>query len=175
MRTETVLRGGILAVAWLAVLGTGAELALERHWQSLEQGIAWVALLLALGAVGFATVARRRVWLARLLAIAVLALSGIGVWRHINANYEAGELDADYAARWPAMTEPERWQAAALKSVGPAPILAAGVLAEVSLLVLLATIGRRSTRIVEAVLPFEPPSEPDEPSASRGAQAPEYR
>jgi hypothetical protein len=174
VRTETVLRGGILAIAWLAVVGTGAELALERHWQSLEQGIAWVTLALALIAVALVTGARR-VWLARLLAIAVLALSGVGVWRHINANYEAGELDADYAARWPAMTESERWQAAALKSVGPAPILAAGVLAKVSLLVLLATIGRGSTRIVEAVLPVEAPREPEEPLASGDVQTPEHR
>lgn len=174
MRTETVLRGGILAIAWLAVVGTGAELALERHWQSLEQGIAWVTLALALIAVALVTGARR-VWLARLLAIAVLALSGVGVWRHVNANYEAGELDADYAARWPAMTESERWQAAALKRVGPAPILAAGVLAEVSLLVLLATIGRGSTRIVEAVLPVEAPREPEEPLASGDVQTPEHR
>ena len=141
-----MLRGGILAVAWLALIGTGAELALERHWQSLEQGIAWVTLAISAVSLALATLARSRgrIWTARLLAIAVLALSGVGVWRHINANYEAGELDADYAARWPAMTDSERWQAAALKRVGPAPILAAGVLAEVALLAMLATVGRRT-------------------------------
>lgn len=39
------------------------------------------------------------------------------------------------------MSEVARWRAAALKSVGPAPILAAGVLADVAVLVLLASVG----------------------------------
>jgi hypothetical protein len=150
-------------------------LALERHWQSLEQGIAWVTLALALIATTLATTARSssRVWLARLLAIAVLVLSGIGVWRHINANYEAGELDADYAARWPAMTESERWQAAALKRVGAAPILAAGVLAQVSLLLLLATIGRPTPHRAGPV--FEATDEPLPDDEPEFAERPEYR
>jgi len=169
MRSEAgFLRAGILVVAWLSLLGTGVELALERHWQSLEQGIAWIAVALAVASATFAT--RRssggRLWLARLLAVAVLALSVVGVWRHVNANYEAGELDAEYGPRWAAMTETDRWRAAALKSVGPAPILASGMLASVSMLVLLATVGRPRQAVEDDAEGYE-----EEPPALSGSDA----
>ena len=125
------LRRGILAVAWITVLGTVLELGLERHWQSGDQIIAWGATALAAVAVALVSVRprHRRLWVARVVAMLVLALSAFGVVEHVSANYEAGELDANYAPRWPTMSEFERWRAAALKSVGPAPILAAGALA----------------------------------------------
>lgn len=141
MTTEGVLRRGILALAWLTLLATAAELGLERHWKD-DQLIAWVVTALATLAVVLVSVRPRRgsLWAARALAVAVLGASAFGVVEHVKANYEAGELDANYAARWPSMSESARWQAAALKSVGPAPILAAGALADVAVLVLLATM-----------------------------------
>ena len=138
----TLFRRGLIAIAALTVAGTGVELSLERHWKSLEQGLAWLVLGVAVTAVVLVArrVSRRRVIVARLLALAVLALSALGVLQHVEANYEAGELDAAYGARWPAMSEGQRWRAALLKDVGPAPILAAGALAQAGLLVLLSTL-----------------------------------
>ena len=71
--------------------------------------------------------------------------------RHVNANYEAGPLDFRFADRWDSLSGWRRWWEALSGGVGPAPPLAAGVLAQAALCVLLATarhpaFAGRSTR-----------------------------
>ncbi len=144
----TLFRRGLIAIAVLTVGGTAVELGLERHWKSIEQGIAWLVVVTAAAAVLLVAVrvSRRGLIAARVLAVLVLGLSLFGVVQHVSANYEAGELDAVYGPRWPSLTESARWRAALLKDVGPAPILAAGALAQAGLLVLLATLRHPALR-----------------------------
>jgi len=76
----------------------------------------------------------------RLLAVAVAVASAIGVYVHIDVNYQSGPLDYRYAAIWETMPDPTRWWAALSKTVGPAPPVAPGVLAQASLGPLFATV-----------------------------------
>jgi hypothetical protein len=136
-----LLRSGIQALAALAALGVAAELASLRHWQG-SQLIAWIALganLLALLLVA-AGPRRAGVLVARALAAIVVASALYGVWVHVKANYDTAPLDAVFGTRWPTLSEPERWWAAANGEAGPAPPLAPLVLAQVALTILLATV-----------------------------------
>ncbi|MEZ4501291.1 MAG: hypothetical protein R3C39_01560 [Dehalococcoidia bacterium] len=136
------LRAGVLLLGGLGLVGTAAQLALDRHWDSTEQLIPWVGV--ALNIVAFGLVLRRpgtrRAFAARGLAIVVFVIAAVGVWRHANANYEAGPLDRNYTDRWESMSETDRWFRATVQSVGPAPTLAAGALAETALAVLIASM-----------------------------------
>jgi hypothetical protein len=53
-------------------------------------------------------------------------------------NHDSGPLDQRYADTWESMPATQQWWYAATKTVGPAPTLAPGVLAQTSLLLLLA-------------------------------------
>lgn len=142
-RSTAVLLFSLLAIAALGIAGSGAELAIERHWQSLEQMLAWLAL--AVAAVGlFAILGRGRrggLWLARLCAVVAIAFAAVGVWRHVNANYQTAPLDFRYETRWNGMSETERLWAVLSGAVGPAPILASGILATIGIALGAATIG----------------------------------
>lgn len=163
-RTVTALRLSLLAIAVLGLGGTAAELVLERHWHGLEQLLPWVAL--ALATVGlFALVTRPRggLWLARLCAVIVIAFAVVGIWRHLNANYEAAPLDRRYEDRWADMSQTERLRDVFIGRVGPAPILASGVLATIGIALGAATIAapppRRRTASIEAEPAGAPPTE----------------
>jgi hypothetical protein len=140
--TVARLRRGLLALAAAATAGTAVELAMLRHWQSAAQLTPWAAL--AALTTGILVLVRRPsargVQAARVLAAVVLIAAVLGVVVHVMANYDAGPLDFRYAARWPTMTGPARWWAALTESVGPAPTLAPGVLAQAALCLLLATL-----------------------------------
>lgn len=135
-------RAGVLGLALASMAGTAAELAMERHWDSAVKLIPW-------GLLGLLMVA----WLAaayrpsrgRLVVVGVcvvvLGASLFGVYEHIHENHTAGPLDFRYAERWDTMSASEQWWKAATKSVGPAPVLAAGVLAQSALLIALAAFG----------------------------------
>ncbi|MGE0227147.1 MAG: hypothetical protein AB7I38_01485 [Dehalococcoidia bacterium] len=142
------LRRALLALVGLGLLGTAVELVLERHWDGVEQLIPWP--FLAAGVVSFALLVARpgrgTVQLARVLAAALFVGASIGVWRHVAANYDAGFLDFRYADRWPVMSGIDRWWHAATKTVGPAPVLAPGVLAQVGLALLFATFRHPALR-----------------------------
>lgn len=142
------LRLALLGLAALGLLGTAVELVLERHWDGTEQLIPWP--FLAIGTVSLALLivapTRRTVRVARLLAAALFVGAAVGVWRHVAANYDAGFLDFRYAERWPSMSGLDRWWRAATKTVGPAPVLAPGVLAQVGLALLFATLRHPALR-----------------------------
>jgi hypothetical protein len=140
--TTGLLRGGVLVLGGLGLMGTTAQLVLDRHWDSTEQLIPWVAVALNVAAFGLllSPPGPRRVAVARGLAVIVLVIAAVGVWRHVNANYEAGPLDRVYTDRWESMSETDRWFRAAIQSVGPSPTLAPGALAETALAVLIASV-----------------------------------
>lgn len=136
-----VLRTSLLAVAGISIVGIVAELLVERHWGSLVRYVPWICLAVMAWAV-YALArrpTRRVVQAARVIALIVMAGAGLGIALHINENYTAAPLDFRYQDIWATMSEPERWWAAFSKSVGPAPTFAPAALAEVGLLVLVAT------------------------------------
>ena len=137
-----MLRRGLLLVAALTCVGIAVELAADRHWAQPIQLVAWAAL--AATAVAIALVATAtspaRVHLSRILVVVVILSTVLGIWEHVASNYDAGELDFEYANTWESQSEPTRWWLAATKTVGPSPPLAPGALAQASLCVLLATL-----------------------------------
>jgi hypothetical protein len=140
--TTTLLRRGVLGLATLGIVGTGIELVFLRHWQNVLQVIAWPAIL----ALGFALTLLvrkprpRGIQVARGISAIVVLVAGLGISLHFYVNLNAGPLDRDYGPRWEQMTSFDQWTAAITGDVGPAPMLAPGVLAEISLALLLASI-----------------------------------
>ncbi|MEO8229430.1 MAG: hypothetical protein ABI628_06675 [Chloroflexota bacterium] len=146
--TPTLLRRGVLGLATLGIVGTGIELVFLRHWQNLTQLIAWPAIL-ALG-LALALLVRkprpRGIQVARGIAGVVVLVAGLGIALHFYVNLNAGPLDRDYGPRWESMTSFDQWTAAITGDVGPAPMLAPGVLAEISLALLLASMRHPALR-----------------------------
>jgi hypothetical protein len=138
---DVSIRQGLLAIGWLGLAGTATQLVLDRHWSSFWQLPPWFAIVLTGFALRLASRGEdgpRR--LARGLAGVVLAISVLGVYKHIQGNYDAGPLDQRLMTRWDAMPFPERLWTASTQGVGPSPVLAAGALAMTALVVLLATV-----------------------------------
>lgn len=136
-------RHGLLVLIGASCAGTAVELAFNRHWTERTQLIAWVALpLVAAAAVALARApGAGTVRAVRLAMAGVLGASLIGVVLHVHGNYEAGPLDAVYGERWDAMSATERWWAAVSQRVGPAPAIVPLVLAQLAVMVQLATLG----------------------------------
>jgi len=143
-----VLRRGLLGLAALTVAGLCVELAVEHHWTQPMQLVAWAALAVTLLAVVLVlgTPSPGRVRLARILAIIVMLSALLGIWEHIESNYESGELDQVYGDRWDTLPQSTRWWLAVSKTVGPSPPVAPGALAQAGLCVLLATLRHPSLR-----------------------------
>jgi hypothetical protein len=142
------LRRGLLWLAGLTSAGIAVELAVERHWTQPGQLIAWgalAALLVAIALVGRGPSARR-VRIVRVLAGLVMITSLVGMWQHVAANYDAGPLDFRFTSVWDSLPELSRWWLAVSKTVGAAPPLAPGALAQAALAVLLATVGHPALR-----------------------------
>ena len=122
------LRAALLLLAGLGVVGTAAELAMERHWQGPWQLLPWLALGMIALALGVLLVRRARatVRFARICAALVILTAAVGVWRHVQENYDTAPLDARYTDRWETMSNVQRWWDVGRGSVGPAPLLALG-------------------------------------------------
>ncbi|NUP01638.1 MAG: hypothetical protein HOV96_24545 [Nonomuraea sp.] len=133
---------GLFGLVALGILGAALELAFERHWQSAQQLVPWGALLvLAAGLVLLALDAGPlTIKVIRWLALAVLLASAFGVYAHITANHDMGSFDPRYADTWQTLSPLTQWWYALTKSVGPAPPLAPGMLAQSALLLLLTTL-----------------------------------
>ena len=153
------LRASIIALAALGIAGIGAELLIERHWGSVVRLIPWASLVALAWAAWLLWRApdRRRVLRARALAGVVILAAVVGIWLHVSENYKAGPLDFRYENTWDQMSEASRWWTAFSKSVGPAPTLAPAALADVALLVLVATRRHPALRADAARVP---PSRP---------------
>lgn len=146
MVSVALLRRCFIGLAAGGVVGTAAELALSRHWNSAVQLIPWYALgglVLALVLL-VAWPGPRALRAARVLAVLVMVTAAFGVFEHVLANYDAGPLDFRYANRWATMSAASRWWAAATEAVGPSPTLAPAVLAQSAMCLLFATLGLTS-------------------------------
>ncbi|MFF0310998.1 hypothetical protein ACFYSC_26515 [Streptosporangium sp. NPDC004379] len=149
MRDRSVwLRPGLLALVAVSVLGTGLELAAERHWQAWNQLPPWGALVLLTAGLVIAALSdsRRAVAVVRTLSVIALAVGALGVYFHVAANYDTGFLDQRYAATWESLPQLTRWWYAVSETVGPAPPFASGALAQTAVVLLLATLLRRPGR-----------------------------
>ena len=141
------LRLALIGIAGLSIAGTAAELATLRHWNGTVQLIPWVitAVLAALTVLLLARPAPGAIRAVRAGAVAAILASAFGVVRHVVANYEAAPLDRVFGPRWDDMSALSRWWESATGGVGPAPSLAAGVLAQAALCLLAATIRHPAT------------------------------
>jgi len=159
--TPQLLRRGLLGLACLTILGIGIELYTERHWTQPVQLIAWAALALTAAAIILllGRPSARRVHAAQVVAAIVVVSAAVGVWQHIQANYDAGPLDRRYGQTWEGMTAVSRWWLAARKGVGPSPPLAPGALAQAGLCVLLATVRHPAFDVKRSVASATVPSE----------------
>jgi hypothetical protein len=131
------LRFGLLALVAIGIAGAAFELAFERHWESMTQMIPWVALVLltvALAMLAFG--GSRTVTVVRVVALVVLLTAAYGVFVHISVNYGAGGSDSE----WSTLSPLTQWWYAATKTVGFAPPLAPGMLAQSALMLLLASL-----------------------------------
>lgn len=140
--TASLLRLGLIGLALLGIAGTTIELVFLEHWDGVTQQIVWPALLvlcLALLLIAWRP-SPAKVWTARALAVAVLAIAGLGIWFHVQENVNAGALDRDYGETWDSRSTADQYWLAITGQVGPAPTLAPGALAEISLALLLATV-----------------------------------
>ena len=137
------LRAALLLLAGLGVVGTAAELAMERHWQGPWQLLPWLALGMIALALGVLLVRSTRptVRFARICAALVILTAAVGVWRHVQENYDTAPLDARYTDRWETMSNVQRWWEVGRGSVGPAPLLALGVLLYIGVALAAATGG----------------------------------
>jgi len=94
------LRAGLLLLVVLSVVGTALALAFDRHWQSPLQMLPWIVL----GIISIAWIAlvvrqtRATIWLARGVAVLAIVVAVLGVWQHIDANYNAETAAGHHAA-----------------------------------------------------------------------------
>jgi hypothetical protein len=136
-----LLRRGLLGLVWLGILGTAVELLFLGHWGSAAKAIVWPTLaLITLAAVLVARPSRMAIRVARVIAAIVAVVALVGVGFHVSENLTAGPLDRKFAAVWDSMSPHAQWWAAITGGVGPAPTLAPGVLLQLGLGVLLATV-----------------------------------
>jgi uncharacterized membrane protein YqjE len=144
----TTLRWALLGIAGVTIVGTALELASIRHWTEKSQLLAWACLVgLTIALVAIARGPHGRlVQLIRLGLLGVCAVAVVAMAVHVHGNYEAGPLDAVYGPDWDTMSAGARWWAALVKSVGPSPALAPGVLIVSSLCLLAATTGLSTRR-----------------------------
>ncbi|WP_049563698.1 hypothetical protein [Nonomuraea sp. SBT364] len=129
-----MLRLALLGLVAIGILGAAFELAVERHWGGPAQLIPWAALLL-LG-IALALALRdspRTLTVVRVLAAAVLLASVYGVFTHVSVNHGMGAFDPS----WNTLSTLTQWWYAFTKSVGNAPPLAPGMLAQSALLLLI--------------------------------------
>jgi hypothetical protein len=145
--SATLLRRGVYLLAGSGIAGTTVELLLLRHWQTTTQLIVWPALVTLV--IGLAWLVLRPsgrvVRSVRWLAAAIVVVSVVGVALHVVENLAAGPLDRHFAAAWDTMAPVAQWWEAVTGGVGPAPVLAPGALAEISLALLLATVRHPAT------------------------------
>jgi hypothetical protein len=153
--TAELLRRGVLGLVALGIVGTTVELLFLGHWGSPARTIVWPAL--AALAIGLFLLARRpsrtSIRAARAIAgsVAVVALVGVGF--HVNENLAAGPLDRHFATTWDSLPAIRQWWLAVTGGVGPAPTLAPGVLLQLGLALLLATV--RHPVLAAATAPAE--------------------
>jgi hypothetical protein len=144
-----VLRASLAALTALGIAGTAFELASLRHWNGAVQLVPWFALLVLAAALVLYVRLEDRVRWVRGLGLLVLVASGYGMWEHVLVNYESGPLDQRFADTWTELSLWSQWWYAIARTVGPAPTLAPGMLAQAAATLVLATLARERHPVPE--------------------------
>ncbi|MGN9780335.1 hypothetical protein ACTMTF_02830 [Nonomuraea sp. ZG12] len=136
-----LMRRALAALTAIGIFGAAFELFAERHWRSPQQLVPWVAVTLLAVAVLLLLLKEspgvtRTI---RVIAGLVLLASAFGVYAHVAANFTMGSFDQSLDETWAGLSVVTQYWYALTKSVGSAPPLAPGMLAQAALLVLLAT------------------------------------
>lgn len=141
MTTAVGLRRGLLALSGLGVVGTLVELAILRHWHSLNELTPWLVLVtsgILLPMLAFRPSRKVVIW-ARWTGV-VLAMAGVyGLTVHILANMNSAPLDGTIGATWDGLSVWRQVWLASTGGVGPAPPLSAASIAPTGLAIALAT------------------------------------
>lgn len=113
-----------------------------RHWGTTLQAVPWLVLaVLSAATIALARARSSRVVAAvRVIASFTVAASVFGIAEHVKANFDAGPLDAVYGPKWDTLSTTAKWWDALIKRVGPSPTLAPGVLAQIGLCLLFASL-----------------------------------
>ena len=123
----------------------GASTRPPRHRKRLIDSPTVLAVLFV-GAALLSWPTRGRVLAVRVVALAAVAASVFGLYEHVRANHRAAPLDDRYATTWAGMSFAAMWWAAASRSVGPAPPIAAAVPAQAAICLAFATAGHPALR-----------------------------
>ena len=141
--TTGTMRAALLLLVAFGVVGVALMLAYERHWDGTWQLVPWatlVGIIIALAALLVRTT-QTTVWLARALAVVVIVVAVLGVWRHFDENYTTAPLDARYSESWETMSTGSRLWEVTKGSVGHVPIPAAAALVPIAIALAAVTIG----------------------------------
>ena len=141
--TTGTMRAALLLLVVFGVFGLAVMLAYERHWDGAWQFVPWatlVGIIIALVALLVHTT-QATVWLTRVLAVVVIVVAVLGVWRHFDENYTTAPLDARYSESWETMSVVSRWWEVTKGSVGHVPVPAAAALVPIGIALAAATIG----------------------------------
>jgi hypothetical protein len=127
-QTSATIRGILLAILVLGLLGTGAELLLIKHTEDLRQWIPLVLILSSVLVLGWHAAARRRLSMQvfQALMIAFIAAGFAGSYFHYQGSVEF-KLESNPALKGWALF----WQAMGSKTPPP---LAPGVMIQVGLI-----------------------------------------
>jgi hypothetical protein len=134
----------LIALGALSMIGAGTELASQGV--DAERLVPWTGLaMLAVAAATFALPHRRAMLWARLLCLVVLCAAAYGVAEHLLLVADPAGIDESIGDFWASLSPLTRsWYGA--DDLGPSTPLAPGMLGQAALLLLLATLGRPSTR-----------------------------
>ncbi len=139
--TSAPLRRGVLALALIGATSGLVELGTLRHWNG-TQLIPWIVFIVMIAMTGWIALRPSRpiIRIARPVSVLAVVSSAFGIYQHISENYSTAPLDRSFGPKWESMSMAARVWHAASGSVGPSPLLAPGLLAQVGICVLLATM-----------------------------------
>ena len=142
--TTGTLRGMLVLLVVLGVVGTAVALAYERHWDGLWQLVPWVTLLVISIALVALLVRTTRVtlWFVRIVAALTIVSATVGLWQHFDENYKTAPLDSRYSDRWGTTSTGGRLWLVASGSVGHVPITAAGAMVPIGMAMATVGLGR---------------------------------
>jgi hypothetical protein len=155
-----IIRWSLLLLAGLSIVSIALELLFLRHWGG-AQTIVWLGVAALSVALALLTIRPSpiRVRAAQAIALTSCLVAVVGLGFHVSENLDAGSLDRDYADRWEQMSDIDQLVAATTGKVGPAPTLAPGALAQIGLLLLIASLGHPALRTeMSADSPADTPS-----------------
>lgn len=144
------LRRYAVALSAVGAVGGLVELATLRHWDNSVQLVPWIALvvLLAADVLVWVKPTGAVLRLSRGLGVLSVVAATFGMVMHVKENYDTAPLDAVFGPQWETFSTISRVWHALNGDVGPSPLLAPGLLAQVGLCLALSTVQHPALRRV---------------------------